>query len=46
MRALESNDLKNWNDISEKVQFAPKSKHGSFIKISSEEDNALKKAEH
>ena len=45
MQALESADLKTWKDISEKVQFAPESKHGSFIKITSDEFNALKRAE-
>ena len=46
MCALESSDLKNWKDISEQVQFATKSKHGSFIKITLEEANALKGAAH
>ena len=46
MQALESTDLKNWKDISSKVQFAPESKHGSFIKITTEEANGLKRAEH
>jgi hypothetical protein len=45
MQALESKNLKDWKDISTKVQFAPESKHGSFVKITSEEFNALKRAE-
>jgi hypothetical protein len=44
-QALESKNLKDWKDISIKVQFAPESKHGAFLKITSEEFNALKRAE-
>ena len=41
MSAAITKDFKTWTDVTEKLRFPPKSKHGSFLKISQEEATAL-----
>jgi len=41
--AVASSDLKNWTDISEKIQFPSGTRHGTVLKISREEFQALSK---
>ncbi len=42
--AVHSTDLKNWEDISDKVSFPEDIRHGSILKISKSEFDKLKKA--
>lgn len=40
--AVQSNDLKHWQDVTEKIQFPAGLRHGSFLEITPEEAQRLK----
>ena len=42
MGAIESADLKNWTDISDKISFPEGTRHGTVFKVSEKEFKALK----
>lgn len=43
MKAIQSDDFRNWKSLEGKVEFPPLYKHGSFLKISQQEYERLKK---